>query len=125
MGKHKNILFLDEIPNDSPLLASAYAACDTFVLPSQFETPGIAALEAGLAGAKVVITPYGGTTDYFNEYAAYVNPFSVASIKKEIELSLNRAKTDELKNHIEANFLWEKIVQDTLDVYNQVLSARS
>jgi len=43
------------------MLASAYAACDVFVLPSMFETPGIAALEAGLAGAKIVITKYGGT----------------------------------------------------------------
>jgi glycosyltransferase involved in cell wall biosynthesis len=43
-GKH--ILLLDNIPNNSDMLASAYAACNVFVLPSLFETPGIAALEA-------------------------------------------------------------------------------
>ena len=51
--KNKNILFIEELGNNSPLLASAYAACNTFVLPSLFETPGIAALEAALCGAKI------------------------------------------------------------------------
>ena len=55
------LLILDAIPNDSELLASAYAACSVFALPSLFETPGIAALEAALAGASVVITKFGGT----------------------------------------------------------------
>src|ERR1041385_176812 len=54
--KNPRLLMLDSLPNDSELLASAYASCDVFVLPSQFETPGIAALEAALAGAEIVIT---------------------------------------------------------------------
>ena len=41
--KNKNILLIPGLANDSEMLASAYAACDTFVLPSLFETPGIAA----------------------------------------------------------------------------------
>ena len=51
-------------------LASAYAAARVFALPSWFETPGLAALEAGLAGCAVAITPYGSTRDYFGDLRA-------------------------------------------------------
>ena len=120
--KHsKNILLIEGLPNNSPLLASAYAACDVFAMPSQFETPGRAALEAALAGAKIVITPHGGTKDYFENIAEYVNPYSIDDIKQKIEKALNKPKTNLLKEHIRKNFLWEKITQDTIDVYNKVL----
>jgi len=52
-----------------------------FILPTRYETPGRAALEAGLAGANVVITPYGGTREYSEEFAEYAEPHSVDSIK--------------------------------------------
>ena len=44
-GKHRQILLLDGLESGSEMLASAYAACEVFALPSLFETPGIAALE--------------------------------------------------------------------------------
>ena len=119
--KNKNIILIDALENDSPLLASAYAACDTFALPSQFETPGIAALEAGLAGAKIVITPFGGTKEYFNDLAEYPDINSVESIKSCIEKSLNKPKDKKLKSHIQNNFLWKKIAGETSGVYVKVV----
>ncbi len=118
---NKNIILIPALENDSPLLASAYAACDTFVLPSQFETPGIAALEAGLAGAKIVITPFGGTKEYFNDMAEYPDVYSIESIKSSIEKSLNKSKDEKLKNHIINNYLWTKIARKTSEVYVKVL----
>ncbi len=106
------------------MLSSAYAACDTFVLPSLYETPGIAALEAGLAGAKVVITPYGGTKDYFKEMVEYVDPYSVDSIQKGIEKVLNKPKDDKLKEYIKRTFLWDKIAVESINVYQEVLNER-
>ena len=55
--------------HDDPLLASAYAAARVFALPSWFETPGLAALEAALAGARWSITPFGCTREYFGDHA--------------------------------------------------------
>ncbi|MEJ2616427.1 MAG: glycosyltransferase [Ignavibacteriaceae bacterium] len=117
---NQNIHLVNALDNDDPLLASAYAACDTFVLPSQFETPGIAALEAGLAGAKIVITPFGGTREYFTDMAEYPDINSIDSIKNSIEKSLNKPKDEKLKDHIKNNFLWNKIARDTSDVYVKV-----
>jgi glycosyltransferase involved in cell wall biosynthesis len=123
--KNKNLILIDGIDHDSPLLASAYAACKVFALPSKFETPGIAALEAGLAGANIVITPHGGTREYFKDHAEYVNPYSIKSIQAGIEKSLNRQKTEALKKHIQEYFLWSRVAEKTLDVYRRVLGYES
>ena len=123
-SRNKNIKIIEALENDSSLLASAYAACDTFVLPSLYETPGIAALEAGLAGAKVVITRYGGTKDYFRNLADYVDPYSVDSIQKGIEKVLNKPEDDKLKEYIKQNFLWDKIAEESINVYQEVLNER-
>ena len=124
-AKNKNILLIPGLSNDSKMLASAYAACDTFVLPSLFETPGIAALEAGLAGAKVVITPHGGTRDYFGSMAHYAEPHSVESIRNAITLALSEPKTTALRDHIKREFLWSTVAQKTAEVYKRILSQRS
>jgi glycosyltransferase involved in cell wall biosynthesis len=114
-GKH--ILLLDNIPNDSEMLASAYAACDVFVLPSLFETPGIAALEAALAGAKIVITKYGGTEEYFGDNAEYVEPTSIDLITSGISIALAKPKDNKLREHIKKHYLWEKVGEATMEVY--------
>ncbi len=119
-AKYKHIKLIDGLPNDSDMLASAYAACDVFALPSLFETPGIAALEAGLAGAKVVITPHGGTKEYFSDFAEYVEPDSVESIRKGIETSIAKPKTLDLQTHIRNNFLWSHVAARTAKVYREV-----
>ncbi len=119
--KNKNLTIITGIDHDSPMLASAYAACNVFVLPAMYETPGIAALEAGLAGAKIVITPHGGTKDYFENMATYVDPYNIASIRNGIEIALNQKSDDLLKDHIKNNFLWQKVAELTADIYRQIL----
>lgn len=119
--KNKNLTIITGIDHDSPMLASAYAACNVFVLPAMYETPGIAALEAGLAGAKIVITPHGGTKDYFEDMATYVDPYSIASIRNGIEIALNQKSGDRLKDHIINNFLWQKVAELTVNIYHQIL----
>jgi glycosyltransferase involved in cell wall biosynthesis len=109
------------VDHDSDLLASAYAACDTFVLPSLFETPGIAALEAGLSGAKVVITPHGGPREYFGSMADYVNPYDVQDIRRGILKALDRPRNDVLATHIAARFLWKHVAIRTAEVYTAAL----
>jgi glycosyltransferase involved in cell wall biosynthesis len=122
--KHKNILLIDGLDNESEMLASAYAAADTFVLPSLFETPGIAALEAGLAGAKIVITPHGGTREYFGDMATYVDPHSIDSIRNGVIQALQAKKSEGLREHIRREFLWQKISERTATVYREVLGGR-
>ncbi|MDD8018626.1 MAG: glycosyltransferase, partial [Bacteroidota bacterium] len=121
-NESKNILIIDGLDNDSEMLASAYAACEVFTLPSLFETPGIAALEAALAGAKIVITPFGGTKDYFGTMAEYVDPYSIQSITDGIVKKLNEKKDPALRDHIRKEFLWSRVAEKTLSVYNKLLA---
>lgn len=121
--KNDNLLIIPGLDHDSPLLASAYAASRVFVLPALYETPGIAALEAGLAGTRVVITPHGGTRDYFQKMAIYVDPRSVASIRNGIKTALGLERDNRLKEHIQKHYLWETVAEKTEETYRRVLSS--
>lgn len=121
--ENKNILLIPYLDHDSTLLKSAYAAADIIALPSDFETPGLVALEGALAGCKVLITKVGGTKDYFENYAYYVKPRSKKDIKNGLEFLLNKKVDKELKEHILNNFTWEKVAEKTYNVYKSVLTA--
>lgn len=116
----ENVKFLGYLPNDSELLRSAYAACDTFVLPSWFETPGLAALEAGLAGAKLVVTKGGPTREYFGEEAVYAEPQRITDIRQKMERVDSVPKNGRLRQRIRENYLWEKVAEKVADCYAQL-----
>lgn len=118
---NKNVTLIDTLPHDSGLLASAYAAASVFVLPSYYETPGIAALEAALAGAKIVITAHGGTTDYFKEDASYLNPKSEHSIMEAIQSALQKSPNHKLKKRILNEFSWDNVAKKTAEVYKNLI----
>lgn len=118
-----NVYFLGPIPHDSELLASAYATCNTFLLASWLETPGLAALEAGLAGAKVVITDQGATREYFSDHATYVPPDCLSSIRKKTLRTYDRSSNRTLQNYIRNHHLWKQATQVTLEGYRFLLGA--
>lgn len=122
--KNSRIVVVDGLPHDSDLLASAYAACDVFALPSEFETPGIAALEAALAGAKIVITPHGGTRDNFADLVEYVDPSSVESIRTGIRKALAAPRSDALRSRLLELFTWQRVAERTLGVYEHILKTK-
>jgi glycosyltransferase involved in cell wall biosynthesis len=119
-SKYPHIMLIDGLEPGSAMLASAYSACDLFVLPSLFETPGIAALEAGLAGAPVVITSRGGTREYFGDLAVYVTPESVESIRNGILQGLSAVRDNRLRDRIRSHYLWEHVARRTAAVYRSV-----
>lgn len=118
----KHILWIDAIDHNDPLLASAYAACKVFALPSYLETPGIAALEAALAGANIVITPHGGPKEYFKDMVVYVNPGNFSSIRECIIKALSKKNNPELKKHILNNYTWPTIAENILTVYREAIN---
>ena len=112
-----NVTFIETLEHDSELLASAYAACRAFVLPSLYETPGIAAMEAALAGTTIAITLHGGTKEYFGKEAEYLDPQSSISIARAVNNSIKRPISEGLKKHILENYTWEKVAARTLEMY--------
>lgn len=117
----KNTYFIDRIEHNDPLLASAYAACKVFVLQGWFETPGLAALEAGLAGAKLAVTKAGATKEYFGDYAEYFNPGSSQSIRKAVLAALKKPDNSGLAQQIKNHYLWKHTAQETIKAYKSLL----
>jgi glycosyltransferase involved in cell wall biosynthesis len=112
--------WIPRVDHDNPLLASAYAACRVFALPSWFETPGLAALEAGLAGRPVVITPFGCTREYFGDRAHYARPDRPAEIARAISLAWEKGPSPQLSQTIGSRFLWSEVARKTAEVYDEV-----
>jgi len=116
----ENVLFLNRLDHENDLLSSAYAACNLFVLQGWFETPGLVALEAGLAGAKLAVTKGGSTKEYFREYAEYFNPADPKDIKEAIDRSLKKKESEELKEHILKHYLWLHAAKENIKAYKQL-----
>lgn len=116
-----NTVFTGRIDHDSEMLASAYKAADTFALPSFYETPGLVALEAGLADTKVIITTEGTAREYFVDEAWYVDPSSYEDIEKTLIEAYNTSyDTSILRERIKSNYTWDKVAERTLKAYNKI-----
>jgi glycosyltransferase involved in cell wall biosynthesis len=108
------------VEHDDPLLASAYAAARVFALPSWFETPGLAALEAALAGTPVVITPLGCTREYFGAAAHYARPDRPGDIGRAIDRAWRHGHDPGLAARIGARCLWPEVARRTAEAYDQL-----
>lgn len=120
-----SIHWIGPIDHQDPMLPSLYHAARIFILPSYFETPGIAALEAALCGCNIVITQFGGTQDVFGDYASYVDPGSVSSIAMGIREAVYATKnsgSEILKDIIRTQYDWKKIAAKTAEVYTTLIS---
>lgn len=118
---YSGYMHLESIENEE-VLKSAYSGCLLFALPSLFETPGIAALEAASQGARIVITSEGSTSEYFQKYATYVDPMSLESIVLGIESCLNSKRDSNLLKMVVENYTWEKTGIEILEAYSRILS---
>jgi glycosyltransferase involved in cell wall biosynthesis len=118
------VLFIEALPHDSPLLASAYASAKVVALPSLYESVGFSAIEGFIAGANVVVTKNSGTKEYLGENAYYVNPFRLKSIREGI-LSAWDAQIpnrEEKIRDILQRFTWRKTAEELLRLYEEILS---
>jgi glycosyltransferase involved in cell wall biosynthesis len=105
-----------------PMLRSAFAAAKVHVLPSWFETAGLASLEAGLAGCNVVSTNRGYARDYLEDFAWYCDPSEVRSIRKAVGDALSSPRSFRLQRHIQENLRQEDSVRRIARIYHGVLS---
>lgn len=121
VGRVRHLRYLD---HESPLLASAYAACAAFVLPSTLETPGLAALEAAAAGAPVVVTRVGASPEYFGVLCHYVDPADPTDIARGIAAAIEQGPPPDLSAHVTKNFTWPHGTAALPDVYSTAMARR-
>ena len=114
----KQVGYLGPLDHDSPLLRSAYSACEVFALPSTLETPGLAALEAWAQNARLLLTREGCCSEYFGEQPIYVYPLSLESIREGIATAL--IKNTQTENPVDRNYCWRNRVKDMVDIYRGI-----
>ena len=114
------VSWLGRLDHHDPLLASCYAAARVFALPSWFETPGLAALEAAIAGCAIAITPFGATKDYFGDLVNYARPDRPGEIARAVLKCWDDGPDPRLSRRVATHFVWPKVAQATAEVYDQV-----
>lgn len=114
-----NITFIDHLPQEE--LIPWYQQAKVHVLPSWFETCGLASLEAGAMGCNIVITEKGYTREYFEDYAFYCDPASPESIRQAVEKAARTPVSGQLRHKIIDHYTWQKAAEKTLAAYKQVL----
>ncbi len=112
--------FLGPLDHADPLLSSAMARARVFALPSWFETPGLAALEAAMAGCAIAITPYGCTREYFGDRVEYASPDCIQSLALALRRAWDNGPPSTLKAHVAANFAWSSAAIATGEAYERV-----
>lgn len=117
-----NFHWLKGLPYSDPLLRDAYKAARVHALPSIFDAPGQSSLQAGLAGINIVVSDIEPVREYVENFAFYVNPFDVRSIREGILKAWETSPSPDLREHIERNFTWEKVAQKTLEVHKEAVS---
>ena len=115
--------FVGYVNNDD--LVYLLNACDIFCMPSRNEPFGIAALEAWDAGKPVIGTEAVSTIDNFvNGLQAYIYPESIAwCINNVIDRpDVLREMGKKGRKDVENIYRWEKISNQTVDVYRKALN---
>ena len=97
-------------------LRNAYAAARTHALISFYETPGLASLEAAIAGNTIVASDRGSPREYFGDQAFYCQPIDLDSIKAALSQAYRTEPDPALKARVLRDFNWRKTAEATLAV---------
>jgi len=112
--------FLGHIAHGSKEFYSIMKYARVVCLPSNCETPGIAALEAAALGARPVVPYEGGTCQYFGWDAEYIDPLSLDSIRTAIDNAWHRGRLTDEEPFRYKNGTWERCAQITLNAYGRI-----
>lgn len=117
--EYDNVVYLGFM--DSYHIYNAYRFAKIHVLPSFMEIPGLSSLEAAASGCTVASTCEGSATEYFKDYALYINPYDEESILNAVENGLKQRKKNNLKNYVLENYGWDKCIKQLYNCYNELL----
>ena len=119
MSSAKNILYLGQQPHKN--VASAMSHEGIYVHPSWFETTGLVALEALVAGMKVVISG-DRAKEYLGDLADYCNPDKIKSIEESILKAIKRDNPSQGEiSKIAHLYNWNETSHQTIKVYKALL----
>lgn len=119
--------FVPRINPSDPLLKSAFAGAGVFCLPSWAEGAPLAALEAGAAGAPLVLSDRSSEQEYFGDRADYVHPADIDGLRGALERALTKkdeGQATALQKTLCDNNSWHDYGQKTIELYDAVLDSQ-
>ncbi|MEG1254737.1 glycosyltransferase [Clostridium sp.] len=96
-------------------LYNAYTFSSAHVLASFSEVTSLSSLTAAAYGCNIVVTEEGASKEYFKDMAIYCNPYDYDSIKNAVRKSINKKKSNKLKDYIRENYNLDNVI---MQIYN-------
>jgi len=126
-GLANAVEFLGAVPHERAL--DLMRASDLVVMPSHREGCGLVPIEASAVGVPVVASRTGAMPEVLGCPEALVEPRDSQALAAAIErllgdLALRRACARNGRERVRAEFTWERIADENIDVYERVLGAR-
>ncbi|MCS7066229.1 MAG: glycosyltransferase family 4 protein, partial [Fimbriimonadales bacterium] len=106
------------------MLASAYAAARVHALPSWSETPGLANLEAAVAGCALVVGNRGAEQEYLGEWAYGCDPGDERSIREAVLQAwedTDPARREARRHYVLNRYTWQAAAERTAHAYELAL----
>jgi glycosyltransferase involved in cell wall biosynthesis len=123
VGVNESVIFLGYVTEGQ--LKWLYRGCKAYVFPSLSEGFGLPGLEAMRHGAPVISSDMTCLPEVYDDAAWYCNPLDVHDIARSIDEVLTNT---ELRNELikrgrerARQFSWQKMAEQTLDVYEKAL----
>jgi len=121
----KSVYFLGNQPQTT--VAKLYNIADLAVVPSRIEPFGLVAVEALACGTPVIASNAGGLPDFINDKVGRLFPMdNYKALSKNIISALKneekKSKGSYAAKYARANFSWERVIEELIKVYKNILS---
>lgn len=110
----ENISFLSFMETEALILE--YRKAEICILPSQFETFGLVALEAWSQGCKLVLSKNIESYDFFKNKAVFFDPNDTNDLMKAIETAKNTTPIPPSKSELES-LSWSTVMKEVERIY--------
>lgn len=113
-----NVIFIDNVSQEK--LKQYYSKAKVHVLPSWFETTGLASLEAAAMKCNIVAGNRGDAKEYFGDKAFYCDPAAPTSILEAVEKAATASIHPDLEQQIRTKFTWQQAAFITIQAYQAI-----
>lgn len=118
-----NVHFLGNIAHDDPMLPAAYAAADLFCLPSSDDIFANSAMEAAVAGCRLVLGDSWGGQEIYGDWATWVRPGDAGKIRRAIDMAFGRKHEHAAQQqHFLSKYSWESVAQTLKSRYEAIVA---
>lgn len=97
-----------------------------FALPSNYETFGVAYIEALACGLPIITTKCGGPEDFYEEKLGYIIPKgdmqALSIAMSDMVINYDRFKKDEISKYIKEKFSKKVIIEKIREVYLEIIN---